>query len=128
MRFFALLASALLLSSTAQAQTASRYDLACKPTKSYMIIGDKMIETKNKDSRLSLDLTQKLWCSRRPDTSCGTVSPLVITPTNIEFNESLSLDRRTGVLTMKSGSGNYQSMGEFSCVKAVFTPLPATKF
>lgn len=128
MKIFALLASSLLLSSTANAQSATRYDLNCKNTVSIMRLYGKSTETTKKDERFSIDLIAKLWCSRRDDKSCGKTSPINITSTNLVLNVGLSLDRRNGRLTMQTGEGDFSSFAEYTCTKAPFTALPAIKF
>lgn len=128
MKIFALLASSLLLSSTANAQSTTRYDLNCKNTVSIMRVFGKSTETTQDDVRYSIDLTEKLWCARRDDKTCGKTNPITITSTKLILSEFLSLDRRDGRLTVQAGQGDFSSFAEFACTKAPFTALPAIKF
>lgn len=121
-----------LLMLTAQAVGAAdalRFDLICNQTKSFAAIDNKRVELKaGETERISIDLRSKLWCARFSDGKCGTTAPLSATATKISLNQSLIIDRRSGVMTMESQVGPMISIKEFACLKTGFTTLPATKF
>ena len=129
MRFWTAFGSIMLIPSAGHAVNPARFDLACTVTKSLTSANGRTTMGSVKETeRLSIDLTNKLWCSRDANTDCGITKPLILDPTQIRLNDGLVLDRRSGLLSMTGQIGPVTSMREYRCIKRPFTPLPKVRF
>jgi hypothetical protein len=129
MKFSKLVAVGLLVAAPVSAAAPTRFNLACKPTKTSLTVNGKSVDSAPTETEtLSVDLTNKLWCSRLASKGCGETKSLIATSTQIRLTDSLVLDRRSGVLTMNGQIGPISSLRTYSCIKQPFTSLPSVKF
>lgn len=115
-------------SISAVAATAN-YDLHCTRTSGSFSKNGSTHQFKSGQSvDISIDLNQKIWCSRVDNGNCGTVTPLKITPTEILLKPTMRLDRRSGALATSSELGGVEFHNEYRCTKAPFHPIPKPNF
>lgn len=119
----------LAAASTAQAQSASRFDLQCDITQQ-MVGGDRDVEPRLSKWRIRIDLARKVWCTNE----CPRVSDVgEVTSSQIQLLNSreggIRINRINGSLeTPPSRSFGMTWTLSGQCARAPYTPIPQQAF